>query len=40
MNKRKTVKEIMDPYMVKTGFKLEKYERGDWSYRKEMARKI
>lgn len=29
MNKRRIVKEIMDPYMDKNGFILAKYERGD-----------
>ena len=36
MNKRRIVKEIMDPYMDKNGFILAKYERGDWYYRKEI----
>ena len=36
MNKRKIVKEIINPYMDKNGFTLEKYERGDWSYRKKI----
>ena len=32
MNKRRIVKEIMNPYMDKNGFTLAKYERGDWYY--------
>ena len=36
MNKRRIVKEIMNPYMDKNGFTLAKYERGDWYYRKKI----
>ena len=40
MNKRRIVKEIMNPYMDKNGFTLAKYERGDWYYRKKNRRSI
>lgn len=36
MNKKKMIKEIIEPYMVENGLVLEEQERGYWSWYKEI----